>query len=208
MTPHNPTVFVIDTDTAFADHVCRMVEPVGVSGIAYSAPQDFLDAGELARPSCLLANTRLPGMGGLALQKKMKKLVCPIPVILTTDIVGDVTSAVSAMKNGAVDFLEKPLNQQKFLDLVQNCLAMDAREQKRQETRAAISRKFALLTNREKQVVSLCVEGENNKGIADRLDISVKTVEAHRTTTMKKMQASSLLSLANELRLIGIPKGD
>ena len=149
-----------------------------------------------------------PEWGVWRFRKKMKKLVCPIPVILTTDIVGDVTSAVSAMKNGAVDFLEKPLNQQKFLDLVQNCLAMDAREQKRQETRAAISRKFALLTNREKQVVSLCVEGENNKAIADRLGISVKTVEAHRTTTMKKMQASSLLSLANELRLIGIPKGD
>ena len=205
MDTNRPTVFVIDTDTGFTDHVCSIVDAIGVYGHAFGTPQAFLDCKIHNRPSCLLANTRLPGMGGLLLQKKLKKLACTIPMILMTDLTGDVASAVTAIKNGAVDFLEKPLKPQSFLDLVQHCIAMDIDLEKDQRARAAVLKKYVRLTAREKQVVSLCVQGQDNKSIADELDISVKTVEAHRTTTMKKMQVRSLLMLANELRLLGIP---
>lgn len=186
MNTNKPTVFVIDTDTDFTNHICSMVDTIGVFGRPLDSPQAFLDLQIVDRPSCMLANTRLPGMGGLLLQKRLKDLACPIPVILTTDIIGDVASAVSAMKNGAVDFLEKPIQLQSFLDLVQSCIAMDIKENKRQKAKAAVSQKYDLLTAREKQVISLCVQGQNNKTIADTLGISVKTVEALRTTTIKK----------------------
>jgi RNA polymerase sigma factor (sigma-70 family) len=204
MVPVNPLIYIIDNDMAFKDYVCNLVRSVGITGEPLATSQAFLDLKSAAGPSCLMVNTRMAGIGGLGLQIKLNQLSCPIPLIVITDAVGDVASAVSAMKNGAVDFLEKPLNEQLFLDLVQHSIAKNIEHQKTRTATAAINQKLSRLTPREKQVITLCLGGITNKEIADRLGISEKTVEAHRTTTLKKMQARSLLMLAREARLIGL----
>jgi RNA polymerase sigma factor (sigma-70 family) len=199
-----PLIYIIDNDLAFKDYVCNLVRSVGITGQPLATSQALLDLKSAATPSCLMVNTRLASIGGLGLQIKLNQLRCPIPVIVTTDAVGDVASAVSAMKNGAVDFLEKPFNEQLFLDLLQNCISKDIEKQKIQITAAAVNKKYSLLTSREKQVITMCLGGMTNREISDRLGISEKTVEAHRTTSLKKMQARSLLMLAREARLIGL----
>ena len=136
----------------------------------------------------------MPGLCGLTLQERLRERGSAIPVVVMTGH-GDVPTAVRAMKNGAVDFIEKPFNDQELLDLLHVCIERDRDYREAQEERELTLAKFNALTPREKEVMSLVVDGHSNKEIARGLEISPKTVEAHRARLMEKMEAGSVAEL-------------
>ena len=204
MSDIQPVIFVIDSDKAFREHICNIVATVGMRGSPFETSQAFLESVPGARPNCLLVNSRLHGMSGLRLQSRLHDIGCQIPLIMIADAAGDVTTAVVAMKNGAADYFEKPLHDQRFLDCIQECVTSDLATEQTQILRRAAGVKYARLTPREKQVMGCCLHEMHTKEIAHALKVSVKTIEAHRAVVMKKMGARSLISLVSDARLLNL----
>jgi RNA polymerase sigma factor (sigma-70 family) len=198
------TVFIVDDDEAMRDSLRWLLESVGWQVDAYASGQAFLDQYRTDWPGCLLSDVRMPGMSGLQLQEALQHSGCGLPVILITGH-GDVPMAVRAMKHGAVDFLEKPFNDQVLLDCVQRALARDAEQRRLRRVREEVRRCLAHLTERERQVMELVVGGASNREIAENLSLSPKTVEVHRAKMMHKMQASSVPELVRKAMLAGEP---
>jgi two-component system, LuxR family, response regulator FixJ len=194
MTSYEPTVFVVDDDDAVRESLSWLIESVGLRVETYASPREFLAAYDPVRPGCLVLDVRMPGMSGLDLQDRLAPLQNPPPTIIITGH-GDVPMAVRAMKAGAVDFIEKPFNDQVLLDCIQRALERDDQNRRRQMRRASVGTLLAQLTPREREVMDRMVAGMPNKAMAADLGISVKTVEAHRAKVMEKMQAESLSEL-------------
>ena len=192
--PDNPTVFVVDDDPAVRKSLCWLVESGGRQVKAFESAQSFLDAYTPDQTGCLVTDIRMPGMSGLQLQEELSERGCAIPVIIMTGY-GDVATAVRAMKAGAIDFLEKPYNDQALLDLIEQAIAADREIRSQHEQGEEARSKFNSLTQREQQVMRLVVQGHSNKEMADELSISVKTIEAHRSKVMDKMEARSIAEL-------------
>ncbi len=197
-----PTVFVVDDDEAVRRFLGGLIASVGLRVEAYASAREFLDAFEAGAPGCLLLDIRMPGMSGLELQKELAEREVRLPVIILTGH-GDVQVAVHAMKAGAVDFIEKPFNNELLLDRIQNAVAESVEADGVRVKDDEITSRINLLTPRERQVMDLVVAGETNKGVARRLDISEKTVEIHRARTMEKMRAKSLAEL---VKMVSIRK--
>ena len=193
MTPE-PTVFVIDDDKAVRHFLRGLIASVNLRVEAFASAQEFLAAYRSSSPGCLLLDIRMPGMSGLELQQELSVRGIDLPVIVLTGH-GNVQVAVHAMKAGAVDFIEKPFNNELLLDRVQKAVAKSVDTYEDRIKRDEILNRRKLLTPRERQVLDLVVAGESNKGIARRLHISDKTVEIHRANVMGKMQAKSLADL-------------
>ncbi|MEQ6342008.1 MAG: response regulator FixJ [Gammaproteobacteria bacterium] len=191
---HESTVFVVDDDPAMRNSLCWLVESIGLHVETYPSAADFLANYHPARPGCLVADVRMPGMSGLELQEKLATNRIPIPIIIITGH-GDVAMAVRAMKIGAVDFIEKPFNDQLLLDRIQQALGKDEEARLSNIEREIVTARIALLTPREREVMEHVVAGQLNKQIAADLNISIKTVEVHRAKIMEKMQASTLSKL-------------
>ena len=189
-----PTVFIVDDDDAVRRFLSGLVQSIDLRVEVHASAQDFLDTYEPSCPGCLLLDVRMPGMSGLELQRELAGHSIDLPVIILTGH-GNVPVAVQAMKAGAVDFIEKPFNNELLLDRIQTAVAQSVRADTGQAKRKEIMGRVALLTPRERQVFDLVVAGESNKGVARRLSISEKTVEIHRANVMKKMRAKSLASL-------------
>ena len=202
MTPE-PTVFVVDDDRAVRRFLCGLIASVDLRVEAYASAREFLDAYEPGRPGCLLLDIRMPGMSGLELQKELAERAIGLPVIILTGH-GDVQLAVHAMKAGAVDFIEKPFNNELLLDRVQNAVAKSVDAGSTRVRRDQIMGRVDLLTPRERQVLDMVVAGETNKGVARRLDISERTVEIHRSNAMAKMQAKSLADLVKMVTMLDL----
>ncbi len=190
----NATVFVVDDDQAMRSSLQWLIESIGMKVESYSAADEFLRQYYPGRAGCLLLDVRMPGMSGLELQQYLRSNDIHIPVIIITGH-GDVPMAVRAMKSGAVDFIEKPFNDEMLLDAIRNALALDERQRSRQAERAEIAARLAHLTPREHEVMEMVTDGQSNKEIANSLGVSAKTVEAHRARVMEKMQAGSLAEL-------------
>ena len=189
-----PLIYIVDDDPAIRDSVAFLVSSVGYGFVACSSAQDFLDRVEQDRPGCLVLDIRLPGMSGLELQRELVRRGLPLGVIFITGH-GDIPMAVRAMQYGAIDFLEKPFDDQVLLDQIDKALR-HAQEERRQNTRKAeINRKLACLTEREREVMDRVVRGKTSKAIALDLDISVKTVENHRHNLMSKAGVTSVAQL-------------
>ncbi|HEY9080926.1 response regulator transcription factor [Magnetovibrio sp.] len=188
------TIFVVDDDKAARDSLSWLISSVGLHVETFDSAQAFLDAYDPSRPGCLLVDVRMPGMSGLELQKRLAENPHCLPVIVVTGH-GDVQMAVRAMKDGAFDFIEKPYNDQILLDLVQNAVRECERRRTQVTSHLEIQELIDTLTPRERQVMDMIVEGNTNKQIAFALDISDKTVEAHRAKVMEKLQAASLADL-------------
>ena len=203
MTPE-PTVFVVDDDEAVRRFLSGLIASVGLRIEAYASAREFLDACDPDRPGCLLLDIRMPDMSGLELQKELKSRGIHLPVIILTGH-GDVQVAVRAMKAGAVDFLEKPFNNQQLLDRVQQAVAENTRASDSRVRQDEIKARVARLTPREREVLDLVAAGETNKGVARSLDISEKTVEIHRAHVMEKMQANSLADLVKMIAILEFP---
>jgi FixJ family two-component response regulator len=171
-----------------------LIESVELRVEAFASARDFLEAYEPGQPGCLVLDVRMPGMSGLELQTKLADQAIDLPVIILTGH-GNVQLAVHAMQAGAIDFVEKPFDNELLLDRIQRAVTENVRAGSERIKRIEITQRMQLLTPREREVLDLVVAGQTNKGVARHLDISEKTVEIHRANVMRKMQVKSLADL-------------
>jgi FixJ family two-component response regulator len=190
----DPIVFVVDDDRAARESLSWLIGSVHLRVAAFASAAEFLTTYPPGQPGCLITDVRMPGLSGLDLQAELKRRGIEIPVIVVTGH-GDVPMAVRAMKAGAVDFVEKPFNDQVLIDLVQKAVERSLAAARGQVEKRDVRARLDQLTPRERQVLDMIAAGESNKGIAHALGISEKTVEAHRAHVMEKMQARSLAEL-------------
>lgn len=188
-----PTAYVVDDDESIRTLWRWLMESQGVAVRAFATAAEFIQAYEHG-PGCLVLDLRLPGMSGLQLQEYLKERGIEIPVVFMSAH-GDVPSAVSAIKGGAVDFIEKPFSYREALAIIAKAFERDAELRRARARRLLASERLAVLTEREREVMQRVVEGKQNKVIAAELDISVKTVEAHRAKVMEKTGAASVAEL-------------
>ncbi len=180
-------VYIVDDNEAARQSLTWLIESVGLTARAFSSPRQFLDSCAPSAVGCLVLDMRMPGMSGLELQGRLHELGYTLPVIFITAY-GELQTAVKAMKNGAIDFLEKPYDSEQLLAHIQKALREHVK-------RAGVEECIALLTPREKQVLDLVAEGRSSRDIAEHLAISQKTIEAHRTSIMRKMRVRSVSEL-------------
>jgi len=193
------TVFIVDDDRDLRDALCWMVEGVGLKVKPFANGDDFLAAYDPDESGCLVIDVRMPGMSGLELQDEVAARGGEIPIIVITGY-GDVPTAVRAMKKGAADFIEKPFSDQALLEKIYLCLKCDSETRSRSKRQGELHAKLDRLTPRERQVMELVVVGQTSKTIAKNLEISVKTVEVHRSRLMKKLGAKNLADLIGLVR--------
>jgi RNA polymerase sigma factor (sigma-70 family) len=196
-----PTVFVVDDDDLIRTTLQSCVESVGLAVETYASPMAFLEKCDGSRSGCLILDVRMPGMSGLQLQEALQAKGITLPIIFLTGH-GDVPNAVRAMRQGAVDFMEKPFNVQALLDLIQKSVERDIQERQTASVRNSVQANLNDLTAREREVMDLVVAGRSSKEIARKLEISPKTVESHRARIMLKMDADSVVDLVQMTALI------
>ena len=198
MKPHAPTpeqiIYLVDDDEALRDSLVWLLESQGFKVEAFASAEAFLRRWRPEFNGCLLLDVRMPGMSGLELHERLRAHYCTLPVIFITGH-GDVPMAVAALKKGAVDFIEKPFNDAELLRLVSQCLVSERESRARRRQGAEVSRRLDQLTQREREVLDLIIVGKLNKQIADMLDISIKTVEVHRSRVMEKMKVTTVAEL-------------
>nr|WP_286206650.1 response regulator transcription factor [Thauera linaloolentis] len=191
-------IHVVDDDEALRDSMTWMLEGNGYRVLTYESAEAFLRVCRPDMAGCVVLDVRMPGMSGLEMFEELGRRRCTLPVVFITGH-GDVPMAVSALKKGAVDFIEKPFSERDMLRLIEQCLMLerDSRDKRLQE--ADTARRLEHLTQREREVLDLIIVGKLNKQIADVLGISIKTVEVHRARVMEKMGANSLAELVQHV---------
>lgn len=200
-----PLIYLVDDDPALRDTLRGLLESVGLCGCTFADLDAFLAAYQPERPGCLLLNVRIPGHDGSNAQQCLRELNIDLPVIITTPH-GNVATAVAAMKEGAMDFIERPFNDQLLLDCVHHAIAEDRVRRRSRAWRQDLLRRFHTLTPREQDVLCRVAEGSSSREIAEVLNLSRKTVEVHRAKVMQKMRAETLSQLIRMAMVIGILK--
>ncbi len=203
----NGVVHVIDDDEALRESLTFLLNTAQHVVRSYDSAQAFLDALPRAEPGCIITDLRMPVISGLDLLRRLNALQAGYPVIVITGH-GDVPLAVEAMKLGAVEFLEKPFDDNTLLAAVRTALNRHEREAQRSAEVSDIHGRIAALSNRERQVLDGLVAGHPNKTIAYDLGISPRTVEIYRANVMTKMQASSLSDLIRMALIAGVIDDD
>ncbi len=196
-------VHIIDDDDALRESLAFLLRTAGIEGKTYASAKAFLEALPDLSLSCVITDVRMPDMSGIDLLRRFKELKIAAPVIVVTGH-GDVTLAVEAMKIGAVDFLEKPFDDEVLLASVEAALRQRGGQAKRDNEHAEIENRLAALSPRERDVLGGLVAGRANKQIAFDLGISPRTVEIYRANLMNKMQAGSLSDLVRMALVVGI----
>ena len=209
-----PTVYLVDDEDVVRDVLAwllrsrRLLSEAFASAEAFESHLDALTAPERpawpAGPTCLVLDVRMPGTSGLVLFERLieRRLLDGLPVIFLTGH-GDVPTAVAAVKRGAFDFVEKPFADNALVDRIEQALAKSTAAILKRREADAVARRLSELTERERDVMRLVIEGRPNKLIADELDISVRTVEVHRARVFEMMDVRSAVELANVLRANG-----
>jgi len=191
---NSATVFIVDDDAAIRDSLKLLLKSADLRVVCYESAERFLDAYGSEMCGCLLLDVRMPGMGGLDLQRELNRRKSVLPVIIMTGH-GDVPMAVEAMKAGATDFIEKPFNDEDLLTRIQNSIERQQRELAEHADDLEMLKRLSLLTPREREVMDLLAQGKLNKVVAADLDISPRTVEVHRARIMEKLQVKSLADI-------------
>jgi len=194
MSDHEPTVYIVDDDPAVRDAVGFLVASVGYRHCPCDSAPEALRRLNDQSPACLVLDVRLPGLSGLELQRNLIERKSPAQIVFISGH-GDIPKAVRAIRHGAVDFLEKPFDDQVLLDRIGEALAASAEELRRRACQASLEKRLGGLTEREREVLGLVTAGKASKTIAHELDISVKTVENHRHNIMSKAGVASVAQL-------------
>jgi two-component system, LuxR family, response regulator FixJ len=188
------TVFVIDDDASVRDSINLILSLKGLQTQLFSSAEDFLEAYRPEWRGCILTDLQMPRMSGLDLQQVLQERGILLPVVVLTAH-GDVPTTRVAMKGGAFDFLEKPINDEVLLDVLKNAIREDIHRHAAESAEDAMRSRLARLTPREREVLDLLVEGLSHREIAARLTISPRTVEVYKARMMEKLQCRSLAEL-------------
>jgi RNA polymerase sigma factor (sigma-70 family) len=188
------TVFVIDDDASVRDSISLILSLKGMQTQLFSSAEDFLEAYRPEWRGCILTDLQMPRMSGLDLQQVLQERCILLPVVVLTAH-GDVPTTRVAMKGGAFDFLEKPINDEVLLDVLKNAIREDIHRHAAESAEDALRSRLARLTPREREVLDLLVEGLSHREIAARLTISPRTVEVYKARMMEKLQCRSLAEL-------------
>lgn len=191
-------VALIDDDQAVREVLSAMLEPLSISVQAYANAQDFLDDPRSRECGCLVLDVRMPVISGIDLQQRLIDSGWPIPLIFVTAH-GDVPIAVEAMRLGAADFLQKPVNEQHFINSIQRTLESSKERRRQRRATDVIDARVACLTPRELEVLELLMKRQRSKDIALALGVSVKTIEEYRSNVLRKMHVTSTAELLGEL---------
>lgn len=197
-------VHVVDDDEAVRDSLSFLLRSADFNVVAYQSATHFLDSLTRDTDGCVITDVRMPDMSGLDLLRRLRELSCTLPVVVMTGH-GDIQLAVEAMKAGAVDFLEKPFDDERLLAAVQSALEALHAQSERIGRRNKIEERLESLSQRERQVLEGLVAGLPNKTIAHDLGISPRTVEVYRANVMTKMQAGSLSELVRMVLMVQTP---
>ena len=187
-------VYIIDDDAAMRDSLDFLLGSAGFEVTLFDSAMDFLDALPNLGFGCVVSDVRMPGLDGIDLLKRLKQDHRALPIVVMTGH-GDIPLAVEAMKLGAIDFLEKPFEDERLLNAITTALSRTADEMKTEAAAAEVAARIASLSPRERQVMEGLVAGLSNKLIAREYDISPRTVEVYRANVMTKMQAGSISEL-------------
>jgi FixJ family two-component response regulator len=194
MTQAIPTIFIVDDDPSVRDSLELLVTSIGYDVKAYSSAHEFLACAPPRASGCLILDIRMPGMSGLDLQEKCIADGFFLPIIFITGH-GTIPMSVRAMKAGAVDFLEKPFDEQEFLEAITRAIEMDRHATRARDELGEIVERVNSLSPREHEVFDLLVTGMSNKQVAGNLGTTERTIKAHRASIMKKLNAKSLADL-------------
>jgi FixJ family two-component response regulator len=189
-----PVVYVVDDDRAVREALEDLLASVGLSAQFFGSTQEFLGAEKTAGPGCLVLDVRMPGQSGLEFQVQMRSLGIHLPVIFITGH-GDIAMTVRAMKEGAIEFLSKPFDEQALLDAIHQGIEQDRRRRQKEIVIAELLERSRALTAGERDVMDLVVQGLLNRQIAAQLALSEISVKVRRGQVMRKMQATSLADL-------------
>jgi two-component system response regulator FixJ len=189
-----PTIWIVDDDQRVRKSLCWLVETLDVPVKTFSSAERFLEERDAESPGCLIVDLKMAGMSGLDLQRELRRRGDEIPVIALTGY-ASVPAVVDALKHGATEFLQKPVDGEVMLAAVQRALAFDARRRSEDRKRQNLCERVGRLTIREREVLRHVVNGSTSKEIATRLSVSHKTVDAHRAKIMQKMNVESVAQL-------------
>ena len=197
--PERPLVYLVDDDRALRDSLVYVLEKAGLECVAFSSPSEFLETSIGNGPGCVILDLSMPDVSGMELYRLLLKKGFPKPVMFLTAC-GSVPSAVEAMRLGAVEYLEKPVGHEFLVDRVRHAIHRDIENERIHREARDLKSRIQTLTTREQEILNLIQEGLLSKQIASKLDISIKTVEVHRSNLSKKLGVSSA---ANLVRLFG-----
>ena len=207
MMTSTPTVFIVDDDDAVRDSLALLLGLQGYRTQAYGAAEDFLDQIDEGIRGCMLLDLRLPGMNGLELQAALATRKIALPILILTAH-GDIATARHALKAGAFDFIEKPIDPERLIPAIEAAFAADATVREDVARRVGFERKLERLTTRERQVLEFVVSGRHNREIAADLGISPRTVEVYKARMMQKLQVERLPDLIRIALDLDLPVRD
>lgn len=195
------TAYLIDDDSITLELMRGIVEPIGVDPVCFNSAEAFLDAYAPRPCECVVSDMRMPGVSGLQLHKALQlRYAVPPPLIIVTGY-AEVSAAVAAMKQGAFDFVEKPINGHQFLDKLQAALSLSRQLHQQRMHLATRAARIALLTPKEQEVLQAVLDGLPSKDIAGRLNLSVRTVENHRARIMEKLRVNTAMELMRDFMM-------
>jgi FixJ family two-component response regulator len=204
MNPDSPIVFVVDDDHRVREALSRLLSSVGLQAITFGAAAEFLKFEKPDAPACLILDLELPDISGLELQRELADQDAP-PIVFITGH-GDIPSTVRAMKAGAIEFLSKPFGEQELLQAIDAAIAVDREARRKRSELAELQERYALLTPREREVLTFVVAGFANKQTAGDLGIAENTIGVHRGQIMRKMGARSLAELVRLADRLGVTR--
>lgn len=199
-----PLVRVIDDDDAMRRSWTFLIEGEGWNVITYSDALDFLSSNDFHRPGCIVLDVRMPRMSGLELQDRLMKLKVDLPIIFISGH-GDIDMAVHTLKIGAVDFLQKPVDDQRLLNAINKAVSTNLIHRRNEEELSIFKARLENLTAREREVIRMVAQGMSNKALADTLNISEKTVQVHRGSAYRKLGIHNAAEIARMMILSGDP---
>lgn len=201
-----PLVYVVDDDEGVRSALRALIHSADLNVETYASAEDFLENHRPGRPGCLVLDLNMPGLSGLELQRRLTENQIELPIIMLTGE-GSVSTAVTALQGGAVDFMEKPANPAELLSRIQKAIERDIARREALAERARARQRLTALTAREREVMEYVITGSSNKVIAFDLNISERTVELHRSRVMKKLGVRSVAELIHAVLTATVETG-